>query len=297
MPNTLAHFAVQGAMSKAIARDIDWKWILLACVLPDVPWIMQRAALVVLPSVDPFDLRLYASIQASLLFCWIAAFGVACMASRFWAVFAVLAVNAPLHLLLDAMEIKWGNGVHVLAPFSWQMINFGLVWPEHPVVTACSLLGLALGLFVLLSRRSKASYPAAPGTRTAALILAVYAGAPLLMLDQANSDGNHYVSVLSGQDERAGAYVELDRLLFRSDPPNPCITTYADECIRVIGHIPEQNGVYSIKGRFADDGRMQILEFHRHWRSLRELFSIVGLLILGLIWIAPLAAWTRRTRL
>ncbi|MHC4409281.1 MAG: hypothetical protein ACYS0F_09780, partial [Planctomycetota bacterium] len=70
MPNTLGHFGLQCAASRGLFRDVDVRWILLGCVLPDVAWIVRR---VVDPMLDPYASRLYffpmASLGMTLLLC------------------------------------------------------------------------------------------------------------------------------------------------------------------------------------------------------------------------------------
>ncbi len=68
MPNTLAHLGVQTLWSKAILPRADFKWISLGCILPDLPWIVQRIVTLGLPGVNPVELRLYWIVQASLGF-------------------------------------------------------------------------------------------------------------------------------------------------------------------------------------------------------------------------------------
>ena len=69
MPNTLAHFGIQGVVGGALLRSADAKWVFLGCVIPDVPWILQRVVRTVVNGVDPYDLRLYAIAQASFVGC------------------------------------------------------------------------------------------------------------------------------------------------------------------------------------------------------------------------------------
>ena len=68
MPNTLGHLCVQGLATRAVIRGADFKWILLGCVLPDLPWILQRVIRVLAPEIgSPYDLRLYSIVQGSLV--------------------------------------------------------------------------------------------------------------------------------------------------------------------------------------------------------------------------------------
>ena len=86
---------------------------------------------------------------ASLAITLLLAAAIAALTAAPRRVFAWLGLNALLHLLLDATEIKFGNGVHLLAPFSWRMTSFDLVAGESPLYLALTLAGVALVLLDL----------------------------------------------------------------------------------------------------------------------------------------------------
>jgi len=69
----MEHLGVQGVATRAVLRDADLKWIYLGCILPDIPWILQRFVQVALPSFDAYDLHLYVIVQgkrlSSFVFC------------------------------------------------------------------------------------------------------------------------------------------------------------------------------------------------------------------------------------
>lgn len=75
MPNTLAHFGVQGLLGHWFLPWCDPKWLLVGCVIPDVPWILQRVVHLLSVPIDLYDLRLYAICQASLFGCVVLAGG------------------------------------------------------------------------------------------------------------------------------------------------------------------------------------------------------------------------------
>ena len=126
MPNTLGHIGVQGVVTRLVFRDADSRWLLTGCILPDLPWIFQRAAVAAVPSLDLIDLRLYCVGQATLAGGLLLAGVLAALSRRPRVVFGVLGLNVILHLLLDACQRKWGGGVHLLAPLSWQDLRIGL---------------------------------------------------------------------------------------------------------------------------------------------------------------------------
>ena len=66
MPNTLVHFAAQGALSHGLWRRLDPRFVYLGCLLPDLPWILRRVVVGLGLPADTFDLRLYTMGLASL---------------------------------------------------------------------------------------------------------------------------------------------------------------------------------------------------------------------------------------
>ena len=102
MPNTLAHLGVQGIATRSWLTKAELKWIFIGCIIPDLPWILQRLIWICFPNIERYGLRLFAAIQSSLFFCLILSFALAAFAKRFWKVFIILFINSLLHLLLDA---------------------------------------------------------------------------------------------------------------------------------------------------------------------------------------------------
>ena len=148
MPNTFVHIGLQTLASRALLKEPDFKWIAVGCIIPDVPWIIQRIFLGAGWGIDPYALLQYAIVQASLFSCLILSGFFAMVVSNGGRVFLLLGLNSFLHLLLDAMQIKWANGVHLFAPFSWRLTAFNLIWPEHILIYSLTLVGvLALGYF------------------------------------------------------------------------------------------------------------------------------------------------------
>src|SRR5512143_1343174 len=175
MPNTLVHFAAQGAASRGAWPRLDARWIYLGCLLPDLPWILRRAVVAFGLPVDVFDLRLYtlalASLAGTLLLC--AALAAVAAAARL--VFVVLGANALLHLLLDATELKFGNGVHLAAPFSWRMTSFDLVPGESLVYLVLAAAGALLVAWELARPRSAIGFALTPRRLAgSAVLLAAY---------------------------------------------------------------------------------------------------------------------------
>jgi hypothetical protein len=142
LPNTLAHFGIQGIATRGLIRNADLKWIVAGAILPDIPWILRRALIKLAPAIDPIDLHLYSTAQSSLVLCLLLAGALACFARHPKRIFIILALNSLIHLLLDACQKKWGEGVILMAPLSWHPRNFGFFWPESWPTHLLTLLGL-----------------------------------------------------------------------------------------------------------------------------------------------------------
>lgn len=288
MPNTLVHFGVQGALSRGLKPDIDLRWVFLGCVIPDIPWILQRGVLLLVPGFDPYALRLYAIVQATLFVSLLLCAALAAIARRPGPVFVILAANTLLHLLLDALQTKWGNGVHLFAPLSWQLGNYGLFWPESPLVAVLSVAGLALALWYLLAVRKAAVGFSFRPARLAlcVLFLAGYYLLPMYLLDAPAAADNHSVRTLRDVKERTGRAVAFDRNAYVPDGRGGGIlTTYTREDIRLTGELPATAGRLSARGIFIDPHTVRVSDVHLHATWFRDGASYLGLTLLVLVWI------------
>ena len=287
MPNTLVHFTVQTPASKAFFRGADFKWIAVGCIIPDVPWIIQRLILAADAGTDPYQVLTYVSIQASLFFCLIFSAALALPSANTTRILLLLSTNSFLHLVLDSMQKKWANGVHFLAPFSWQLTNFSLFWPEDILTQVLTFLGLGILLWygirdwkkpVVFSMNLKKIIPSL-------ILLLVYLAMPLVFLDGPKKANNHYASTLLSVDERPGKYIELDRSRFRFQ--DKTIRVFTGERLKASGNIPGEDGMVSFRGHFTDNETVEITEYHVHslMRDMSSKLALVGVLF---IWLAAL---------
>lgn len=289
MPNLLAHYGAQGPISRAALPGSDLKWILTGVLLPDLPWIPLRAAGTLFPGVvDPYGLRLYLTVQASLLFCLLLALALALLTPRPRRVFGLLALNSFLALLLDAMQTKWAAGVHLLAPFSWKPWSVGLFWPESAATVALTVAGIGFVTWAILRDPPGAGVPlrVPSGLRAAAAGAAcvAYLGLPFVFLGNDELARTHYVDVLRHREERPGRYVEFDRVRYVDSSRGDRIRTYAGEEFHVQGADLESSGTVSVQGRFVTADTVRVLSLHRHPSGLRDLASYAGLAVLVLVW-------------
>lgn len=293
MPNILAHCGVQGAISHALIKDASPAWITVGCLIPDVPWIFVRVASEFIPHAWSYDLRLYAIVQATLGLSLVLSAGLAFLSPRPALVFRILALNAVLHLLLDASQIKWANGVHLFAPFSWTMHNWGWFWPESLITVLCTIAGVIYLLWATLRQPQRSQAPAASSAirlTLGAVCLTVYVLLPFALWHGPYNADNHFVKTLRERNQRAGRYIEMDR----ADYVGGKLYSLVGEGIRVGGQRPEQtaNINVSVRGIFLDAETIRIDQLQAHWPRFRDGASYLGLIWIGVLWLK--AAWTLR---
>lgn len=299
MPNTLAHMGVQGIATRTLIRDSDFKWILLGCIIPDVPWIIQRIIRIILPGVDAYDLRLYAMVQASFLFCLLLSMAFAGLSDRPGKTFVILGFGSFLHLILDAIETKWGNGVHFIAPLDWRMTNFNLFWPESfpmYLITASGFVYFAVfwkqGLLIPfnLAIRSVRHLVVTVG------ILCVYFLFPVFLLEGPESANNHFVKTLRARQDRPGRYIEVDRENFHYRASGSTLRTFAGEELTVRGIEIERSIPISVRATFIAENEIFVQEYHVHSRLFRDGASYLGLTLIAALWVVAYAGQFRKKR-
>lgn len=300
MPNTLAHFGVQGVATRLLFRRAAAKWIFLGAVVPDLPWILQRTLATLLPTIDRYDLRLFAIVQSSLAFCLLLCGAVALATATPYRVFGILGLNSFLHLAFDALQTKWANGAHLLAPFSWKLWNSGYFWPESLVNAALTALGVAwLGWEWRRSWRepgrpsSIVSTPSGARRAGAGILLLAYCAAPGAFVNGPYAEDNHSIRILRERDARPGRPVEFDRNLYLAREGGAVLRTFAGEELEVTGELPTRTGIVSVRATFVTPERIEIHEYHRHLAWIRDLASYVGLAVVGGVWVA---VWKRHDR-
>lgn len=286
MPNTLVHFAAQGAASHALWRGLDPRFVYLGCLLPDLPWILRRAIVGLGLPVDTFDLRLYTMGLASLAVTLLLAAAVAALTRAPRRVLAVLGLNALLHLLLDATEVKFGNGVHLFAPLSWRMTSFDLFAGESLVYLALSIGGALLVAWeIARPRRTPAVFDLRPRRlASAATLVAAYLVAPLPFLGAIEASDSYSVKTLRERDARPGRVVSLDRTAFLATPAGGFVQLWTGERVRATGALPDHDASVSLYGTFLESDVLRVDRLVEHRRS-RDWPSYLALLLLALVFL------------
>ncbi len=292
MPNTLAHLGVQGLFTRLFLTQADLKWLYVGCILPDLPWIMQRAIRAVYSAIERYDLLLYSSVQSSLFFCLILALSLALMTRRPGSTFLVLGLSCFFHLLLDATQIKWANGVLLFAPISWQLTSFNLYWPEALPTFVLTVFGLCYFLVMWRKACSPVEW-AFPGHRLAIaasiVLIAVYLIAPPAFIKGPRMLDNYYVTTLEDQNGRIGKAIAFDRAFLEIEGEQARVRNFNNEWFYLEGIDKETTtSLISLKGRFLSQDRIKISEYHLHPLKARALSSIIGLALVLVLWICVL---------
>jgi hypothetical protein len=298
MPNTLAHLGVQSILTRGVIAGADLKWAYLGLVVPDLPWIGFRIFNVLPTKPYFYDGMAYAHVQSSLLFCLLLCVIFACFAKRPQRAFGILALNAFLHLVLDSLQTKWANGVHFFAPFSWKLENFGLFWPESLTTILLTLLGLAT---VIATWRGSGNpviglvLPRGRRLLCAVVLIFVYVLAPLSLKSGPLAADNHSMGTLLAVDDRAGRLVAFDRVRVIHRGGEVILMAADGEELMVAGPTTLEPGVVSLRGRFRDRRTLAADEVHHHWGVVRDYPTLLGLLLIAVIWVKAL--WLQGTRL
>ena len=293
MPNTLAHFGIQIIASKAADRTAAVKWIAVGCIIPDIPWITQRLISFLAPGIDLLSLRVYCLIQASFFFCLICSAAIALVNRNSLRLFLVLGGNSLAHLLLDAAQTKWANGVHLFVPFNWQLSQFQLFWPESSVTIVLTAAGLIIVAYYGWRERQRGFALQRSFFRglAAFALLLFYVLLPFMFFSEVFEADNHYVQTILDKTERPGKTIGFDRCRYQKSTAE--ITIFTGETFSVVADQPLSDGTISLRGRFADEKTIVASMVHQHGRS-RDVFSYTGLSLLLFLWAGVFLKETNR---
>ncbi|MCB9207479.1 MAG: hypothetical protein H6611_09280 [Ignavibacteriales bacterium] len=289
MPNTLAHIAINGFSTKKISASSSLLWIYLGCIIPDIPWIIRKIISVLSPSINGYDLQAYVIVQATLFFSIILSFSFSLFSKNILKTFLILSFGSLLHLLLDPIQIKWANGVHLFAPFSWDMTTFGIFWPESFITYLMTISGLIF--FVFYWKELKIIKPnilfKKINSFLAFLIILIYFVLPLRFMNNVVKSDNHFISTLKTENERIGKYVEMDRkdVTFNEQTNSYWIKSFNKDIIELKNIERLNSNRISIKGRFISNNIIDVIEYHENWEAFRDGASYLGILLIIFSWI------------
>lgn len=287
MPNTLAHIGVQGILNQISKPGIDPKLVCLGCLVPDIPWIFQRVLNGILPGSDPYTIRLYCIAQASLLVTLLLCGALAFLSKAPREVFMILGLNAFLHLVLDGLQTKWANGVHLFAPFSWDLWNAGVFWPESLptyIMTGCGLIYIGWQWRNGVKRPLPIWNWSPFSVAVSMALLILYFTLPFFLIEGPRKANNHFVRTLEETETRTGHPLEVDRPYYVKTPAGDMIRLFTDEKIKTTKEILDHSAYVSIRGRFVAPTQLDVLEFHEHSTWFRDVSSYLGILLLSGMW-------------
>lgn len=287
MPNTLVHMGLQGTITKAFFRRSDLKWVYIGCIVPDIPWIIQRIFMALPTPINLYDLRLYSIAQASFFSCMILSLALAMVSRRTGSVFLILSLNSLLHLIIDACQIKWGNGVHLFAPVRWEMVNFGLFWPNGTFTHILTAGGLIFTLFMWPRSIRESNQDLRFSSNRCfvfLILLCAYIMLPFLFIEGLNRADSHFVHTFRHHGQRSGKPIVLDRVPYNPGNNEGSIHVF-DESIAIKGFSAPKPVLVSIKGVFETPDLLKVNDVHVHPRFLRSAASYVGLGLVIAVWI------------
>jgi hypothetical protein len=276
-----------------VLRDADPRWMYLGCVIPDLPWILQRILLVAVPGIDPYALWAYLVVQASLFGGLLVCTAAALLTDRFWQTCVILGGNAALHLVLDALQTKWGSGVHFFAPVSWTSTNWGLFWPESIVTYGLTTLGV---LYIVwhgrASIRQRLNLIRPGGVRLAGIVvlLAVYFTIPLFLLHGPIEADAHSLKALRTSVEQVGDCVALDRAQYVETPDGPRLKYYGGRVqMQAEGLDVQPPATVSVRGVLTGADTIRVTDHYVHAGRMRDYPSYLGLAFIAFVW--TIAGW------
>ena len=280
MPNTLVHIALQGPITGKFSSAF-FAWMLIGCVLPDLPWIGMHL-IQPLDLFNPYKLRLYFTAQASLFFCVILAGAIALLMRRSREVFFIIALNTLFHLLLDTLQIKWGNGVNLFAPFDWHLFSLSLIWPENLMTVIVSIFGILYFFFVwkkaTLSVKSEYELELPKGKKLffALFLTLFYLVGPFLFFPTMERANTYNLTTMLQKESRTGKTISFDRAHY--DNKSNEIKIYSGEYIHITGERPKESGRVSFVGIFTSPDTVRANRYHLH-KDKRDLASLTGLIL------------------
>lgn len=275
MPNTLCHIGIQAPLNGIVLQKQDLLWVVIACIIPDIPWITLKL-LLSSGAVSPYEARLYCTAQASFLFALILSGAVALLMRSSAKIFLILTVNCFFHLALDSMQIKWGNGVHIIAPLSWEMFHIDLFWPEF--VGTIILTGVGFSYLLLNWEKLRKNRIFFTHHRVKLLasffLIAAYLTGPLHFKPQLEAADTYYIATMRNVAERTGKPIELDRARYQASTRKARV--YTGETFTLTGTLPAESGRVSFRGVFTTPDTIVCSDYHRS-SDYRDYVSLLGL--------------------
>ena len=289
MPNTLAHIGINGLITKSIFRKSDLLWIYAGCIIPDFPWIIRKVVETILPSVNGYELQAFVIVEATLFFSIILSLALAVLSKFPVRTFLILSLGSLLHLLLDPIQYKWANGVHLFAPFNWDLIQYGFFWPESFGTYLLTFIGIIF--FIYNWKEVKNSKPDLIFSQKRIIVflflLLIYFSLPIYFMKNVEKTDNHFISTLKNYENRTGKYVEMDRkkVKFNETTNSFWIESFDHDLIELQNVENISSSKLSIQGKFVNNSLINVTNYHENWVLFRDGASYAGIAIILFAWL------------
>ena len=180
--------------------------------------------------------------------------------------------------MIDSLQTKWANGVHLFAPFDWRQLNFGLFWPENIITNILTIYGLIHFLIIFPNCfKSKLNLIIRPVTLILPIVFYIFL--PFLFLSGPEDANNHFVKTLRLNSDRTGKYIEVDRGKHIISETKEYIKIFAGEEIEIESINSNLSSYISVQGFFINNNLIKITKYHTHNVGLRDIASYVGLFL------------------
>ena len=271
--------------------------VFAGCVIPDLPWIVWRLVNTMGFSFEPISAYAYLIAQASLVGCFFAcvAFGFLFTNFRLVAAFALL--GCLLHLVLDSLQDKWGNGVHLFAPYNWKILSVGIFQIDSVVIYLLAFAGIIPFLFVTKVRQDAILLCVNPVRLAICCICFIaYFLVPFPYINSVVASDSRYLQTLENKNERRGKLLELDRESVSIVEDTWHITTHTGEVLAIMNPDASMNDgdTYSIRAEFLDQRKIWLIDWKRH-SGIRDMPSYAGLLAI-VCWMSAVLILNRRLK-
>jgi hypothetical protein len=279
MPNTLAHIAINSAVLAPLR--VPFAAVLAGCIIPDVPWIVRRILIGThfdLPQVETFA---YFVVLASLFGCVAMCLAFSLLFKQWKLVFGFSVLGCLIHLLADSLQDKWGVGVHLFAPLTWQALSLASIPIESTATRFLTIAGLAI--FFLNSKRFRIERDqlTVDSARLSAftVCLIAYFSLPVVFVDDVIASNTQHLGTLMNRSDRSGKPIETDRSLLERAGVVWQTDTHTGETLIIANPDPSwTTGSYSLRGKFKNEREIIVSEWKAH-TSFRDVASYVGLLL------------------
>jgi hypothetical protein len=256
--------------------------LLLGATWPDLPWVLLRGLHMVVPISSSLTPSYYVQPFATPLMCLWAGVIFACCVRRPRRQAVAFVAAAWLHLLLDACQTRFGNGVAFLYPLSGKLYDFEVFWEESPVGLA--MLALSVGFVAVVAKQGVASMTwKRPPAMWVAVLLVGYFAMPVVTWSLMRGDDTFGMAFVSDPTSFEGRTVGFDRNLLAGTNP-PILRTWYGRDLRLVGVPAEAQAgdIVSVRGRYTD-GEIAVEAFHVHLRHLHDVPSMVALAVFVVI--------------